>query len=76
MFKDVMIIDFSQIKSQLNAYKMVKEELNNIKYSRFSIHGIIDRNIMELFFNEDNEGYSVNTLTNSFFFIGGNFIKI
>ena len=76
MFKDVMIIDFSQIKSQLNAYKMVKEELNNIKYSRFSIHGIIDRNIMELFFNEDNEGYSVNALTNSFFFIGGNFIRI
>ena len=55
---------------------MVKEELNNIKYSRFSIHAIIDRNIMELFFNEDNEGYSVNTSTNSFFFIGGNFIRI
>ena len=40
----------------------------------FKVHGLIDRNIIELFFNEDEEGYSFITSTNTFFFTGGNFI--
>ena len=36
----------------------------------YYVHGIIDRNIIELFFNE---GYQ--TSTNTFFFTGGNFIN-
>ena len=43
-------------------------------FSMFSVHGIIDRNIIELFFNEDSDGFSINTSTNTFFFTGGNFI--
>ena len=39
----------------------------------FSVHGIIDRNIIELFFNEEDD-YSIITSTNTFFFTGGNFI--
>ena len=41
---------------------------------QFKVHGLIDRNIIELFFNEDDEGYSFITSTNTFFFTGGNFI--
>ncbi len=44
-----------------------KEEEDPIVYS---VHGFIDRNIIELFFNE---GYQ--TSTNTFFFTGGNFIN-
>ncbi len=40
----------------------------------FSAHVLIDRNIIEIFFNEDEEGYSFITSTNTFFFTGGNFI--
>ena len=36
----------------------------------YYVHGFIDRNIIELFFNE---GYQ--TSTNTFFFTGGNFIN-
>ena len=48
--------------------------------SKFKVHGIVDRNIIELFFNEvkDNEnddfGWSALSSTNTFFFTGGNFI--
>ena len=42
--------------------------------SVFSAHLIIDRNIIEVFFNEDDDGYSYITSTNTFFFTGGNFI--
>ena len=49
--------------------------------NKFTIHGIIDRNIIELFFNEkqeegknDNFGWSALSSTNTFFFTGGNFI--
>ena len=41
---------------------------------KFTAHIIVDRNIVEVFFNEDNEGYSAITSTNTFFFSGGNFI--
>jgi beta-fructofuranosidase len=40
----------------------------------FNAHLIIDRNIIEVFFNEDNNGYSAITSTNTFFFTGGNYI--
>ncbi len=36
----------------------------------FEVKGYVDRNIIELFFNE---GYQ--TMTNTFFFSGGNFIE-
>ncbi len=42
--------------------------------SKFSAHIIVDRNIVEIFFNENTEGYSAITSTNTFFFSGGNFI--
>ena len=48
--------------------------------SKFKVHGIVDRNIIELFFNEvkdkedDDFGWSALSSTNTFFFTGGNFI--
>jgi len=42
--------------------------------TKFAVHGFIDRNIIELFFNEDKDGFSFVTSTNTFFFTGGNFI--
>jgi beta-fructofuranosidase len=42
--------------------------------TKFWAHGIIDRNIIEVFFNEESDGYSFITSTNTFFFTGGNFI--
>ena len=42
--------------------------------THFSAHIIVDRNIIEIFFNEDENGYSAITSTNTFFFTGGNFI--
>ena len=47
---------------------------------QFKVHGIIDRNIIELFFNEEKDdendefGWSPLSSTNTFFFTGGNFI--
>ena len=41
---------------------------------RFTAHVIIDRNIIEVFFNEDDDKFSFITSTNTFFFTGGNFI--
>ena len=47
---------------------------------KITVHGIIDRNIIELFFNEEKDdenddfGWSALTSTNTFFFTGGNFI--
>ena len=41
---------------------------------KFTAHIIVDRNIVEVFFNEDDKGYSAITSTNTFFFSGGNFI--
>ena len=52
-----------------------KDDYNNTCTPvKFKVHGLIDRNIIELFFNEDEEGYSFITSTNTFFFTGGNFI--
>ena len=45
------------------------------KRNLFKVYGLIDMNIMELFFNQDNSGFSVITSTNTFFFTGGNFIS-
>ncbi len=56
-------------KVSVNIYK---KAINN-GYAMFSVHGIIDRNIIELFFNEEDD-YSIITSTNTFFFTGGNFI--
>lgn len=57
--------------STTNEYKQMDEESNNIKYTA---HIIIDRNIFEVFFNEDDDKFSFITSTNTFFFTGGNFI--
>ena len=54
-----------------NEYKQMDEECSNIKYTA---HVIIDRNIFEVFFNEDDDKFSFITSTNTFFFTGGNFI--
>ena len=43
---------------------------NSPTFERACVHGFIDRNIIELFFND---GYQ--TSTNTFFFTGGNFIN-
>ena len=56
------------------------DEFDNQGVAKFTVHGIIDRNIIELFFNEKNRddeddfGWSALTSTNTFFFTGGNFI--
>ena len=57
--------------STTNEYKQMDEECSNIKYTA---HVIIDRNIFEVFFNEDDDKFSFITSTNTFFFTGGNFI--
>ena len=46
-------------------------------YENFSIYGIIDRNICELFVNVVgiNDRRAFMTMTNTFFFTGGNFIS-
>ena len=44
------------------------------KRSLFKVYGLIDMNILELFFNQDDDKFSVITSTNTFFFTGGNFI--
>ena len=46
-------------------------------YENFSIYGIIDRNICELFTNVVgiNDRRSFMTMTNTFFFTGGNYIN-
>ena len=41
----------------------------------FQAHVIIDRNIFEVFFNEDEDKFSFITATNTFFFTGGNYIS-
>ena len=57
--------------STSNEYEQMDEECSNIKYTA---HVIIDRNIFEVFFNEDDDKFSFITSTNTFFFTGGNFI--
>ena len=52
-------------------YEDMDSECENIK---FTAHVIIDRNIIEVFFNEDEDQFSFITSTNTFFFTGGNFI--
>ena len=69
--------------TQNEIFKSTYDPVNN-KYNqdfsgtcgevKFTAHIIVDRNIVEVFFNEDNEGYSAITSTNTFFFSGGNFI--
>ena len=67
-------------KQHFNFNKTTKEYTYKDEYDgdcepvEFNVHGLIDRNIIELFFNEDNERYSFITSTNTFFFTGGNFI--
>ncbi len=70
--------------SQTGIFKSTYDNVNN-KYindfsgncteSKFTAHIIVDRNIVEVFFNEDKDGYSAITSTNTFFFSGGNFIS-
>jgi beta-fructofuranosidase len=55
-----------------NEYKMNYD--GECDESLFKAHIIVDRNIVEVFFNEDKDGYSAITSTNTFFFSGGNFI--
>ena len=46
-------------------------------HEEFTVYGIIDRNICELFVNVPNinERKAFMTMTNTFFFTGGNFIN-
>ncbi len=46
-------------------------------HEEFTVYGIIDRNICELFANGENinDRRSFMTMTNTFFFTGGNFIN-
>ena len=67
---------------QTGIFKTIYEEGTgyDVEYSgkcsevKFTAHIIVDRNIVEVFFNEDGQGYSAITSTNTFFFSGGNFI--
>ena len=47
------------------------QPLNNDGSKTFKVNGFVDRNIIELFFND---GYQ--TMTNSFFFTGGNYFNL
>ena len=55
-------------------YKYENPKNGTCTATKFAVHGFIDRNIIELFFNEDEDGFSFVTSTNTFFFTGGNFI--
>ena len=54
--------------------KTYEQQSSSCSNTLYTAHAIIDRNIFEVFFNEDSEGYSFTTGTYSFFLTGGNFI--
>ena len=54
--------------------KTYEQQPSSCSNTLYTAHAIIDRNIFEVFFNEDEEGYSFTTGTYSFFLTGGNFI--
>ena len=80
--KDSIPIKKQRTKYVASTNKLNYEETITVSPSReiLTVHGIIDRNIIELFFNEkkdkdnDNFGWSALSSTNTFFFTGGNFI--
>ena len=75
-------IPITKKRSSLNLNKILYDTTMEDTGDRvqFKVHGIIDRNIIELFFNEEKEndndsfGWSALSSTNTFFFTGGNFI--